>query len=170
MFAFVLHVHCSEFPHDIPSLEALHMPCIVPVYIRIRILDIPWSLCCGGRFFLDPDEKSFVGFTSFFFCLKAKLDYWYMPLCMCLDVRIYVFGEIIQISGPSAYIRGRGTSTHTAAHPHKSNRKVYCPAPFRFSLFSLLFLFRFLLRCLPSFMLSPSHLLCQAIALATLAR
>lgn len=65
-------------------------------------------------------------FFILFFWLKAKLDYWYMPLCMCLDVRIYVFGEIIQISGQVTEcvytIRGRGTPTHRHTQPHTRTR------------------------------------------------
>lgn len=73
------------------------------IYIRIRILDIPWSLCCGG---------------------------WIIGLCPYVRawkcVYTYVFGEIIQISGQVTEcvytIRGRGTSTHTHTKPHTRTR------------------------------------------------
>lgn len=115
-------------------------------------------------------------FFILLFWLKAKLDYWYIPLCMCMDVRIYVFGEIIQISGQVTEcvytIRGRGTSTHTHTHsrtPAQEQPKSLLPCPLSvqpaFVTVSLP-----LPPSLPSFILSPSHSLCQAIALATLAR
>lgn len=95
-----------------------------------------------------------------------------MPLCMCLDVRIYVFGEIIQISGQVTEcvhtIRGRGTPTHSRT-PAQEQPKSLLPCPLSvqpaFVTVSLPHP-----PSLPSFILSPSHSLCQAIALATLAR
>lgn len=140
MFPFVPDVHCSEFPHDIPSLDALHMPCIVPVYIFVVASSISLGHCAAVVGLLVYAPMYVHG--SVYICVwRDNTNLW-----TGYRVRIYYTW--------AWYIY---THTHTAAHPHKSSRKVYCPAPFRFSLLSLLFLFRFLLRCLPSSCPLPIH-------------
>lgn len=114
----------------------------VYIYIRIRILDIPWSL---WEVRVRRMKNALLIFLLVFW-LKAKLDYWYMPpciciyacMCVCLSVCVCVFEEIIQISGTA------GECVYTWAwhtHPHTRTRVTqkfialpHRTPPFRFSL------------------------------------
>lgn len=105
---FIVSRMPTVFNHlHIPRTYIVHTPCSpLYIYIRIRILDIPWSLC--GR----PRLKNALLIFLLVFWLKAKLDYWYMAPCKythththiyaCICVCVCVFEEIIQISGPAS--------------------------------------------------------------------
>lgn len=101
----------------------------------------PLVIVLRWRGFLDRTKNGLLIFLHFVFCLKAKLDYWYMPLY----VRIYVLVEIIQISGQATecvYTWAWYTYTHSRS-PTQEQPKSWLPYPLSF-----LFLFRFPLRYL----------------------
>lgn len=153
VFAFVLDVHCSEFPHDIPSLDALHMPCIVPVYIFVFASSISLGHCVAVVGLLVYAPMYVHG--SVYICVwRDNTNLW-----TGYRVRKY-------------YTWAWYIYTHTHTHsrtPAQEQPKSLLPCPLSvqpaFVTVSLP-----LPPSLPSFILSPSHSLCQAIALATLAR